>query len=50
MADKRPALVARPTTTAEVVEAVGYAREHDLPLSCAVAGTTSPGRRSPTAG
>ncbi len=33
MVDKRPALVARPTTTAEVVEAVGYAREHDLPLS-----------------
>ena len=33
MVDKRPALVARPTTAAEVVEAVGYAREHDLPLS-----------------
>ena len=33
MVDRRPALVARPATTAEVVEAVGYAREHDLPLS-----------------
>jgi FAD/FMN-containing dehydrogenase len=33
MVDKRPALVARPGTTAEVVEAVGYAREQDLPLS-----------------
>ncbi len=33
MVDKWPALVARPGTTAEVVEAVGYAREHDLPLS-----------------
>jgi FAD/FMN-containing dehydrogenase len=33
MISKAPALVVQPTGTADVVEAVSFAREHDLPLS-----------------
>lgn len=33
MIEKTPALVVRPTGTADVVEAVNFVREHDLPLS-----------------
>lgn len=33
MIDKTPALVVRPTGTADVVAAVAFAREHDMPLS-----------------
>src|SRR2546430_2273241 len=33
MIDKRPALIARCASTDEVVKAVGFARDHDLPLA-----------------
>jgi FAD/FMN-containing dehydrogenase len=33
MIDRRPALIARPLGTADVVAAVRYAREHDLPIA-----------------
>ena len=33
MIDRRPALIARCTGTADVVAAVAYAREHDLPIA-----------------
>lgn len=33
MVDRRPALVVRPANTGDVVTAVGFAREHDLPVA-----------------
>jgi FAD/FMN-containing dehydrogenase len=33
MIDRRPALVARPTGTADVIAAVNYAREHGIPVA-----------------
>ena len=47
--DKTPALVVQPTGVADVVEAVGRAREAGLAVSVRAVVTTSPGRRSPTA-
>ena len=38
MIEKTPALVVQPTGTADVVEAVSFAREHDLELSVRAGG------------
>ena len=51
MIDKTPALVVQPTGTADVVEAVNFAREHDLALSVRggghnIAGTGAGRRRA----
>jgi FAD/FMN-containing dehydrogenase len=48
MIDRRPALIARPSGTADVVAAVNYAREHGLPIGMrsgghSVAGHSLPG-------
>ena len=47
---KSPAIVAQPTGAADVAAAVEYARDHGSSSRCAAAGTTSPARRSRTAG
>ena len=49
MIETTPALVVQASGTADVVAAVGFAREHGLALPCAAAATTSPAPRSPTA-
>ena len=46
--DKRPFLIARCRNAADVVDAVGLAREHGLRSRCAAAATTSPGARPST--
>jgi FAD/FMN-containing dehydrogenase len=43
MVDRRPALVVRPTNTADVVEAVRYAREQDLLVAVKSGGHSIPG-------
>jgi hypothetical protein len=40
--DKRPALIAGCRTVLDIVSCVHFARDHALPMSVAVAGTTSP--------
>ena len=48
--DRRPALIVRPHGTADVVDAVTYAREPGCRCRCAAAATASPARRWSTAG
>jgi FAD/FMN-containing dehydrogenase len=43
MIDRRPAIVVRPTTSADVVEAVRFAREQDLPIAVKSGGHSIPG-------
>ena len=49
LVDKRPALVARCVNTADVSDAVRFARHTGLEISTRGAGTTLPARPSPTA-
>lgn len=44
MVEKRPALIARCTGTADVIAAVDFAREHDLPLSIKGGGHNAAGK------
>jgi FAD/FMN-containing dehydrogenase len=43
MHDRRPALIARPRTPAEVAEAIAYARANDLPIAVRCGGHSMPG-------
>jgi FAD/FMN-containing dehydrogenase len=48
--DKRPALFARCTGTADVIAAVRFARQHELQIAVRSGGTTWPEARSATEG
>ena len=50
MIDRRPAVIVRCAGVADVVAAVNFARQSRLVVAVRGAGTTSPGRRSATAG
>lgn len=49
MIDRKPAMVARCRSTSDVSATIRFARRAGLPSRSAVADTTSPGARSPTA-
>ena len=44
--DRRPAVIVRPTTTAEVATAIRFARDHDLELAVRSGGHSGPGHSS----
>jgi FAD/FMN-containing dehydrogenase len=48
--DRRPAVIARCTTPADVAAALAHAREAGLEVGSAAAGTTTPAPPYPTAG
>jgi FAD/FMN-containing dehydrogenase len=50
MIDKRPAVIVRCQNTADVVDGVKFAREHEQEISARAAATMWPGAPSPTAG
>ena len=50
MIDKRPTLIARCSSTDDVVAAILFAREHDLPWPSVAAATRRPATRAATTG